>query len=400
MKQDDSAGGRRILVLAPQPFYQDRGTPIAVRELLGALSVLGYAVDLLTFPAGCDFPMEGVRHIRAPNPFAFRTVPVGLSLRKLALEPGFFMTARALLRRHRYDCVHAVEEASFIALCLCRGNVPVIYDMQSSLPAQLARKAAFRLSPVQRLLRSSERWLLESADTVLAFSGLAAHARTVAPRARVREWHYPAAAAHHSTEQVSSLRAELGIPDGAPVVMYTGTFEPYQGLPELLGAVRGVVREVPEAVFVLVGADGRPGEAVAAEVRRLGLNGEMRLVDRQPQHRIAAFHALADVLVAPRAYGSNLPLKIYAYMAAGRPILVSGPVAEDNDVLSSDRALLTNHSAPSIAAGITRLLLDRPMAERLGAAARAYADEHFGNDRFVDEVRALYDEVIAGHRAV
>jgi glycosyltransferase involved in cell wall biosynthesis len=367
---------------------------------LGALSDLDYAVDLLTFPAGRDHPIPNVRHMRAPNPLGFRSVPVGLSVRKLALEPGFFATARSLLRRNRYDCVHAVEEAAFIALCLCKGDVPVIYDMQSSMPAQLARKRVFRPAPLQRGLRSAERWLLESADTVLAFSGLAAHARAVAPKARVREWNYPAAAAHDSAEQIRDLRNELNIADGSPVVVYTGTFEAYQGLPELLGAIRDVVADVPDTVFVLVGADGRPGEAVAAEARRLGLNGEMRLVQRQPQNRIPAFHAMADVLVAPRAYGSNLPIKIYGYMAAGRPILVSGEVTADNDVLSAERALLTEHSSSSIAAGITRLLRDRPLAERLGAAAQAYADENFRSDRFVDEVRALYDEVIADRRTI
>ena len=42
----DGAGKRRVLVLAPQPFYEDRGTPMAIRELVSALTRLGYAVDL------------------------------------------------------------------------------------------------------------------------------------------------------------------------------------------------------------------------------------------------------------------------------------------------------------------------------------------------------------------
>jgi hypothetical protein len=41
----------RVLFVAPQPFYEDRGTPIAVRQVLQALGQLGYAVDLLTYPA-------------------------------------------------------------------------------------------------------------------------------------------------------------------------------------------------------------------------------------------------------------------------------------------------------------------------------------------------------------
>ena len=47
---DHSGAPRRILAIAPQPFYEDRGTPIAIRQLLRAHSEQGYAVDLLTFP--------------------------------------------------------------------------------------------------------------------------------------------------------------------------------------------------------------------------------------------------------------------------------------------------------------------------------------------------------------
>ena len=48
---------RRVLVVAPQPFYQDRGTPIALRQVLQAGSELGYRMDLLTFPLGAEVPL-------------------------------------------------------------------------------------------------------------------------------------------------------------------------------------------------------------------------------------------------------------------------------------------------------------------------------------------------------
>ena len=75
-------GPRRILVVAPQPFYEDRGTPIALRQVLQAASELGYRVDLLTFPVGSDVDLPGLTTIRAGNPLGVRSVPVGLSLRK------------------------------------------------------------------------------------------------------------------------------------------------------------------------------------------------------------------------------------------------------------------------------------------------------------------------------
>ena len=51
----------RILVIAPQPFYEDRGTPIAVRRLLDALAEDGKLIDLLTYPVGMSIELPGLR---------------------------------------------------------------------------------------------------------------------------------------------------------------------------------------------------------------------------------------------------------------------------------------------------------------------------------------------------
>src|SRR5262249_6631852 len=75
-----------ILVVAPQPFYEDRGTPIAVYSVLQALGQLHYQVDLLTYPVGRPVDILGLTIIRAPNPFGIRRVPVGFSIRKLLLD--------------------------------------------------------------------------------------------------------------------------------------------------------------------------------------------------------------------------------------------------------------------------------------------------------------------------
>src|SRR5215208_6963958 len=71
---DSRRTGRNVLVVAPQPFYEDRGTPIAVRRLLEALSELAYNVDVLTYPVGRDLELPGVRVLRTANPFGLRRV--------------------------------------------------------------------------------------------------------------------------------------------------------------------------------------------------------------------------------------------------------------------------------------------------------------------------------------
>ena len=66
-----------ILLLAPHPFYQERGTPIAVDLLLRVLSGLGHTVDVLTYPGGEDRVHPGVRIHRIAAGRWARGVPPG-----------------------------------------------------------------------------------------------------------------------------------------------------------------------------------------------------------------------------------------------------------------------------------------------------------------------------------
>jgi glycosyltransferase involved in cell wall biosynthesis len=384
----------RVLVVAPQPFYEDRGTPIAVRQLLQALSQLAYDVDVLTFPVGQTVEIPRVRYFRAPNPFRVRRVPIGFSLAKVLLDMTLFPVLARLLARGGYSCVHAVEEAAFAAVALGhRFRVPVIYDMQSSLPEQLAKHTVFRIPPAQAFLKRAERWLLRNADSIVSSAGLAQRVRLLAPKARLREWRYAALLPPAAPGEAEELRRELDIAPGRPVVLYSGTFETYQGLPELLAAIPHVRAEVPDVVFVLVGAaEDSGGTSVERGHMDLIREGTLRVVRRQPRERIPGFLALADVVVSPRAYGDNLPLKIFDYLAAGKPIVATDIPAHRAE-LDESRALLIQPWAPELASGIVRLLRDRALAESLAAAGRAYAETRFGWFEFVREVGDLYREV-------
>ncbi|RPI59680.1 MAG: glycosyltransferase, partial [Lysobacterales bacterium] len=131
----------RILVIAPQPFYQERGTPIATRLLIEALHSAGHEVDVLTYHVGEDPALTGVRVFRAPAVPFIRDVPIGFSVRKLLCDLALGWRLLTLTRRHRYDVLHAVEEAVFLSL-LVRGarGCRIVYDMDSSLPEQLLGK--------------------------------------------------------------------------------------------------------------------------------------------------------------------------------------------------------------------------------------------------------------------
>ncbi len=57
----------KILMIAPQPFFEPRGTPISVYQRIEGLSKLGHSVDLVTYHIGEDVEIPGLRIFRAPN---------------------------------------------------------------------------------------------------------------------------------------------------------------------------------------------------------------------------------------------------------------------------------------------------------------------------------------------
>jgi glycosyltransferase involved in cell wall biosynthesis len=383
---------RRLLVVAPQPFYEDRGTPIALRQVLTAASSLGHPVDVLTFPVGHDVALPGLRIIRASNPFGLTWVPIGLSLRKLLLDVTLVTALRRQVARERYACIHAVEEAAFPAAILSRlHGIPLIYDMQSCLPEQLVRYWMFRLPPVRWIIEALERWLLARADLVVCSAGLAEHVRQIAPHTPVHEWRFSGTVAKPDPEAARRVRVDLGLSPEQALVLYSGSFEEYQGLGELIGAIPAVRAECPNAVFVFVGAAPGSSDLGSSAAPHLE-SGALRLVERQPRQILAAYHSAADVLVSPRAYGGNLPLKVFDYLAAARPI-VATDLPCHRTVLNEDRSVLVAPEGRALADGILLLLNDPERAARLAGAAQRYANEHLDWAAFVRHVGELYDRV-------
>lgn len=390
---------RRILLVAPQPFYADRGTPIAVRQVLEALSELGYEVDVLTYPVGAPVDIPGVRIFRCRNPFRIRRVPIGLSLRKLVLDASLLPALLRRLNTTRYDCIHAVEEAAFPAVWLgARRGIPVVYDMQSSLPEQLTKFPLFRIPPAQWLLRRCEKWVIDRAHTVLSSAGLARRVREAVPGADVREWVFSASVGTATPEESRDLRGELGIPHSHRVVMYTGSFESYQGLDNLVAAMPNICQRTPNTTVVLAGAENGSGRDLLERAQKMHLDDRLLVLPRQPRERMRVFLSIADVLVSPRAYGGNLPLKVFDYMSSRRPI-VATDIATHRTVLNDERAVLVGPRPEEIAEGISRVLEDAALAGALVEAAHSFAQERLGWSSFVQGLHRAYRQVLGARAA-
>ena len=72
----------RILMIAPEPFLEPRGTPFSIYHRAKALVTLGYEVDLVTYPMGKQVKLPGLRVYCASRPPFMCKVKIGSSLAK------------------------------------------------------------------------------------------------------------------------------------------------------------------------------------------------------------------------------------------------------------------------------------------------------------------------------
>ena len=375
----------KILFLAPQPFFEVRGTPLAVRALVGALGKMGHAVDLLTYPQGQEVSIPGVRHRRSLS-LPVGHVRPGFSAAKLVLDGPFLLEAFARMALGGYDVVHAVEEAAHACAPMARLlRLPLIVDVDSSIPDQLQERGLSPRNPLVWTAERLERYALRRAAAVVTVcTSLTERVKARAPQASVFQIEDPPLGAGQTAgaDAVAALRQELGL-DARPVVLYSGNFEPYQGVEMLLAAAA----LVPETQVVLMG--GEPTE-IAALSERTGRRAVF--AGKRPPEDLPRFLALCDVLVSPRRQGVNTPFKLYTYLASGKP-LVATRIATHTQLIDDGTAFLVDATPEGLGAGIRAALADPAEAARRAEAGRRLIERDYSDARYAEKVKAAYDAV-------
>jgi glycosyltransferase involved in cell wall biosynthesis len=380
----------KVLMLAPEPFFEPRGTPISVYFRIMALGELGHSVTLVTYPLGKDISLRNLNIIRLPNLLCVRKIKIGPSWVKVPLDVLLFLRAAFELAKARYDLVFSHEEAAFIGVLLAKlWGKPHVYDMHSSLPQQLENFEFTRLSFLISLFRGMEKFILKNSQAVIVICQdlLEKVTRLGCRRKAVLiENFLDFPGEEFSAEDTAGKKKEIA-PRGEKIALYAGNFEPYQGLPLLLEAAQKVRENV---VFLLVGGSGPSLEEMKKLARKLGLAGRVIFVNKVPPSQIPLYVSLADVLVSPRLGGTNTPLKIYSFLKSGKP-LVATNLWTHNQVLSSKNAVLVEPDAQSLAEGISFALRSEEARVRARSAAE-WARKEYTLPKYLDKMGKILEK--------
>jgi len=197
------------------------------------------------------------------------------------------------------------------------------------------------------------------------------------------------------SKPAADIRTAWGIPADAPVALYTGTFEAYQGVELLVDAAAILAESRPDARVLVVGGEPQQVDRARAVARERGAVDVMVFTGQQPAREIPSFVQASDVLVSPRIRGTNTPLKIYSYLRSGRPILATNLLTH-TQVLTSDIAVLVPPEPHALAEALAALIDDPAARQALAARARAVADERYSREAYVRRTAQAYARLSAG----
>lgn len=376
----------KILLVAPQPFYRERGTPMAVRLLVEQLCAFGHEVDLLVYHDGEDVQFPGLRLFRAGRPPGVGEVPIGISLRKLACDLWMVAALHRMLRRHRYDVIHAVEEMVFPAALMHRFyGARLVYDMDSSLSDQLTESWTL-LRPLRRVFEAIERRFIWRSSLVLAVCEDLA--------AKVRPWLGDAPVivlpdVPMGDGALAAVEPLRNAGDDRLVALYVGNLERYQGIDLLLESLAQLEEAAPLRTIV-IGGTAKHVRHYQQRARTLGIpEGRLELLGARPVAQLGAYLQQADILVSPRTLGQNTPMKVYSYMQAGKAILATD-IRSHTQALDASCAMLVAAEPAAMAEGFTRMLQDPALRLRLGQAAQERATREYSLPAYQRKLRLAY----------
>ena len=186
-------------------------------------------------------------------------------------------------------------------------------------------------------------------------------------------------------------RGRFGLMSGLSVVAYVGKLAPWQGLETLIDSAQLLEGE-PKLLVLIVG-EGPLRGAIASRIIAKHLEERIRLVGSIPHEDVPTILASADVCVAPFSSKRNeligiSPIKLFEYLAAGRPIVASD-VAGVREIVEDAGVLVAPDSAPLLASAIKQLIDDPARMANLGRRASDLAKAN----SWASRARSILDEM-------
>ena len=288
------------------------------------------------------------------------------------------------IKQLRPDIIHAHDPhgVAMAALALSMSTQP----KRAKLVA--ARRVDFRLKG-----NALSRWKYDQVDRFICASEAIRKillADGVAP-ARAVTVHEGIDLGHVAAAPRLAIHEEFWLPHGSPIVGNVAALVPHKGQRHLVEAAALVVREVPDARFVIAG-EGELRPTLEHLIKHLNLEKHVILAGFRPD--VLSMHKAFDIFVMS-SITEGLGTSLLDAMACGRPIVATTAGGMPEVVQDGKTGILVPpRDDRALADGIIRLLKDPALRERMGTAGLALAEARFSAERMVADTLRVYQGVV------
>lgn len=386
---------RTIVMIAPTPFFSDRGCHTRILNEILPLQRLGYKITLVTYGLGRD--IKGVNTVRCANLPWYKKLSAGPSIWKFILDPLLFVKALHVIKKDKPQIVHAfLHEGALIAKgckLFCKDST-YFFDLQGSLTGELLQHKF--ISPkgvIYKLFYSIEKMINKSFPIITQSENLTAqlYKMGIAEDKVVNALDCVDVDLFSPRVPDKGLAKSLGIDLSAPRVIYVGVLEEYQGTDVMLEAFAKVSETIPGVQYIIIGYPNidKYKELAAG----LGIGESCKFVGKVEYDILPEYLALSTIAVAPKLSMVEGDGKIYNYMAMGLAT-VAFDKSISHEIMDDCGLYAIYNDATDLSKKIINLINNQHFVDSIGKKARQRACSFLSSDISAKKISAFYDKFI------
>lgn len=389
---------KKVLMIAPTPFFSDRGTHIRILEEALALARRGHRVTIATYHIGQDLPASLAKLVEVRRIlrllFWYKKLEAGPDWQKIILDLMLIRKVFFLARTTRPDILHGhLHEGVLIGwvvqkLLFWRG-MKLVGDFHGSLTKEMVSHAYLRKTGLKKIFQWIERLIDNLGDQAITSSW----ANTEEIK-EIRTRSIPEtildgvdASSYASLDPREALRKRYGIPNGALVVTYTGALIQNKGIRHFLAAIPLILAGHPESYVVIAGF---PWNEVEDFFEKKPWLSRVKVITPLPYFSLPEILHMSDVGIDPKETGvGQASGKMLQYMGAGLPVVCFDTI-NNREYLAEGGEYAHTVSGAGLAEATLRLLRDGELRKRKGNANQKRATEKFSWDASALKLEAIY----------
>jgi glycosyltransferase involved in cell wall biosynthesis len=385
----------KVLMIAPTPFFADRGCHVKIYEEIKAFSRRNIKVVLVTYHIGRDIAGIDIRRIlRIPW---YNKLEAGPSIHKYYLDIILAIKAIFVALKFKPDIIHAhlhegVFVGKFVKFFIKK---PIIADYQGSMTGEMLdhgfinrKKFAFRFNfwlesiinkfPDKIVLSSTN-----AADYLLDNFNLDNSIVTSFVEGTDTD-------SFHPNYDISELRSTLKLPKDKKIIIYLGVLTKYQGIDIFIESIPNIVKRYPKVHFLIVGHPNISFYQKMAE--DLNVKKHITFTGKVRHEDTPKYLCLGDIAVSLKLSKTEANGKLFGYMATGLPSIVFDAIT-NREILGDTGVYAEYANKDSFIEKTLLLLNNEKIAKDLGEASRKRVLDNFTWDKTSAKYLKIYKEL-------